>query len=145
MFCKSLMKHLKGFGSGFTKLHTKLYADTSLGFAIHRRQNETQSQKRTHVKTTPVHSVVSCGGLMQQAFRSVTLGSPLIFFHLGSYNNSPGTFRYHLVLVCIAPQRPSPYSQNPATSPCYELLHIFTHYCRTYLFRIINAKETVHF
>jgi hypothetical protein len=31
-------------------------------------------------------------------FRSVTLASPLIFCHQSSYNNnSPGTFRYHLM------------------------------------------------
>jgi hypothetical protein len=34
MFSKSLTKHLKGFGSEFTKLHAKLDADTLLDFAI---------------------------------------------------------------------------------------------------------------
>jgi hypothetical protein len=34
------MKHFKGFGSGFTKLHAKLDADT-FDFAIHQGQNET--------------------------------------------------------------------------------------------------------
>jgi hypothetical protein len=41
MFYKGLMKHFKGFGSGFTELHAKLGADTLLDYAIHRRQNET--------------------------------------------------------------------------------------------------------
>jgi hypothetical protein len=49
--CKSLMKHFKGFSSGFTKLHMKLYVETLLNFAIHRRQNGTQSKKSTHIKT----------------------------------------------------------------------------------------------
>jgi hypothetical protein len=41
-----------------------------------------------------VHSAVSRGRLMQYACRSVTLASPLIFFHGGNYNNnSPGTFQ----------------------------------------------------
>jgi hypothetical protein len=42
-----------------------------------------------------VHSTMSRGRLMQQqASRSVTLASPLIFFHRGSYkNNSPGSVR----------------------------------------------------
>jgi hypothetical protein len=36
--------------------------------------------------------------MMQYAWGSVTLTSPIIFFHRGSYNkNSLGTFRYHLV------------------------------------------------
>jgi hypothetical protein len=66
-----------------------------LNFAIHHKQNETQSQKSAHVKTVCVHSAVSRGRLMQQACGSVTLASPLILFHWGSYNsNSPGTFRY---------------------------------------------------
>jgi hypothetical protein len=62
---KPLMKHFKGLGSGFTKLHAKLDADTLLNFAIHCRQNETRSQKNTHVKTMCGHSVVSRGSLMQ--------------------------------------------------------------------------------
>jgi hypothetical protein len=41
MFSKSLMKHFKGFGNGFTELHAKLDAGTLLDFAIPRRQNET--------------------------------------------------------------------------------------------------------
>jgi hypothetical protein len=43
MFSKSLTKYFRGFGSGFTKRHSKLDVDTLLDFAIHRRQNETQS------------------------------------------------------------------------------------------------------
>jgi hypothetical protein len=35
--------NLKGVSSVFTELHTKLDADTLLDFAIHHRQNETQS------------------------------------------------------------------------------------------------------
>jgi hypothetical protein len=34
MFSKSITKHFKGFGSGFTELHTKLDADTVPDFAI---------------------------------------------------------------------------------------------------------------
>jgi hypothetical protein len=40
-FSKSLTEHFKGFGSGFTVLHTKLDAHMLLDFANHRRQNET--------------------------------------------------------------------------------------------------------
>jgi hypothetical protein len=50
---------------GFTELHAKLDADTLLDFAIHRRQNETQSGKSTRVKTMRVHSAVSHGRLME--------------------------------------------------------------------------------
>jgi hypothetical protein len=65
MFSKSLTKHFKGLGSGFTKLHAKLDADMFLDFTIHRRQNETKSRKSTCVKTMCVHNVVSGGRLMQ--------------------------------------------------------------------------------
>jgi hypothetical protein len=65
MFSKSLTEHFKGYGSGDSELHTKLDADTLLDFAIHCRQNETQSRKGTYVKTVHVHSVMSCGRLMQ--------------------------------------------------------------------------------
>jgi hypothetical protein len=41
MFSKNLRKHFKVFGSGFTKLHATLDADTLLDFAIHHRQNKT--------------------------------------------------------------------------------------------------------
>jgi hypothetical protein len=44
------------FGSGFTKLHPKLNADTLLYFAIHRRQNKTRSRKHTRVKAMLFHS-----------------------------------------------------------------------------------------
>jgi hypothetical protein len=50
-----------------------------------------QSQKSTRVKTMHVHSLVSRGRLMQYACRSMTVTSPLIFFHQGSYNYSPWT------------------------------------------------------
>jgi hypothetical protein len=63
MFFKSLTKHFKGFGSGFTELHAKLDADALHDFAIHRRQNETRIRKSTRVKI--VHSAVSRGRLMQ--------------------------------------------------------------------------------
>jgi hypothetical protein len=43
MFCINLMNHFKGFGNTFTELHTKLDADRLLDFAVHCRQNETQS------------------------------------------------------------------------------------------------------
>jgi hypothetical protein len=43
MFSESLIKHLKGLGSGFIELQAKLDADTLLSFSIHHRQNETQS------------------------------------------------------------------------------------------------------
>jgi hypothetical protein len=58
---ESLMKHLKGFGSGFTELHAKLDADTMLNFAIHHREMETRSRKSTSVKTMCVHSAESRG------------------------------------------------------------------------------------
>jgi hypothetical protein len=75
-FSKTIMKHLKGFGSRFTEIHAKLDVDMLLDFAIHRRQNETRSRKRTCVKTMCVHSMVSCGRVKQQACRSVTLAFP---------------------------------------------------------------------
>jgi hypothetical protein len=75
------VKHFKGFGSKFTELHAKPDGDTLLKFVIHCRQNETQSQKSTRGKTIFVHSMVSHGRLMQQVCGSVTLASPLIFFH----------------------------------------------------------------
>jgi hypothetical protein len=56
---------LKGFSSRFTELHAKLDVGILLDFAIHLRQNETRSQKSTHVKTMRVHSTVSHGRLMQ--------------------------------------------------------------------------------
>jgi hypothetical protein len=49
-FSKNLTTYFKGFGSGFTELHTKLDADTLLDFASHRRQNETRSREITRVK-----------------------------------------------------------------------------------------------
>jgi hypothetical protein len=51
-----------------------------LDYAIHRRQNETRSRKSTRVNTMLVHSAMSRGRLIQWAFGSVTLASPLIFF-----------------------------------------------------------------
>jgi hypothetical protein len=80
MFSKSLMKHFKGFGSAFTKLHAKPDADTLLDFAIHCKQNETRSPKSTRVETMRVYSAVSHGGLMQYACGSVSLASSLVFF-----------------------------------------------------------------
>jgi hypothetical protein len=65
VFSKSLTKHFKGFGSGFIELHANLDADTLPDFAIHRRQKETLSRKRTRVKTMRAHSAVSRGRLMQ--------------------------------------------------------------------------------
>jgi hypothetical protein len=47
MLTINLIKHFKGFSSRFTKLHTKLNADTLLDFAIHCRQNITVIQKGT--------------------------------------------------------------------------------------------------
>jgi hypothetical protein len=69
MLSKSITKHFKGFGNGFTELRIKLDADTLLDFVIHRSQNETRS---TRVKSVRVHSTVSRGRLMQLAFGSVT-------------------------------------------------------------------------
>jgi hypothetical protein len=54
--------------------------------------DKTWDRKSTLVKTMCVHSVVSHGRQMQQACRSVTLASPLIFFHQGSYNDKSGNF-----------------------------------------------------
>jgi hypothetical protein len=45
MFSKSLTKHLKGFGGGFTELHAKFDADTLLDFAIHHGNKEQEVQK----------------------------------------------------------------------------------------------------
>jgi hypothetical protein len=71
------MKHFKGFSSRFTDLHAKLVD-------AHCRQNETLSRKNTCLKTMHVHSVVSHGRLVEEAFSKVTLASPLNFFHRGS-------------------------------------------------------------
>jgi hypothetical protein len=67
MFSKSLTKHFKGFGSGFTELHAKPVADTLLDFAIHSRKNEKRNtkSKSTRIKTLRVHSAVTRGRLMQ--------------------------------------------------------------------------------
>jgi hypothetical protein len=65
MFSKSLMKHFKGFGCGFTELQAKFDADTLLDFASHHKQNKIRSRKSTYVKTMRVHSEVSRGRLMQ--------------------------------------------------------------------------------
>jgi hypothetical protein len=62
---KASPKHFRGFSSGFIDLHAKLEADALLNFAIHCRQNETRSQKSTHIKIMRVHRAVSCGKLMQ--------------------------------------------------------------------------------
>jgi hypothetical protein len=48
MFSKSLTKHFKGFGSGFTKFHAKPDADMLLNFSIHLRQNEKTKNKQTN-------------------------------------------------------------------------------------------------
>jgi hypothetical protein len=93
LFCKSLKKHFKDFSGGFTELHAKFYADLLLDFAIHRRQNEIQNQKNHLCKNIACSQHKSRGRLKQQACRTVTLASPPIFFHQGSYNNnSSGTF-----------------------------------------------------
>jgi hypothetical protein len=47
------------------EFHAKLDVYMLLDFAIHHKQNKTQSQKITRVKTTRVHSTVSRGRLMQ--------------------------------------------------------------------------------
>jgi hypothetical protein len=57
--------HFEGFGSGFTKHHAKLDADTLLDFAIYHSQKETRSHKSTLAKTLRVHSAMSRGRLMQ--------------------------------------------------------------------------------
>jgi hypothetical protein len=90
---KRLMKHFRGFGSGFPELHTKIDANMLLNFAIHRRKKETHSQKSTRVKTMCVHRAVSRGRLMKTGLRKCDLGLPS---HLLSprqlKNNIPGTF-----------------------------------------------------
>jgi hypothetical protein len=65
VFSQILTMHFKGLGIGFTELHAKLYVDTLLDFAIHRRQNETRIRKSTRIETMRVHSAVSNGRLMQ--------------------------------------------------------------------------------
>jgi hypothetical protein len=47
MSSETLVKPFAGFGSGFTELHAKLDAETSLYFATHRRQNGTLNAKST--------------------------------------------------------------------------------------------------
>jgi hypothetical protein len=54
----------QGFQQQIYRTSCKSDADTLLDFAIHRRKNETQSQKSTHVKTMHIHST-SHGRLMQ--------------------------------------------------------------------------------
>jgi hypothetical protein len=46
MFCKSLTKNFKGFGSGFTKLHAKFDSDTLLDFVIHRGTKRNMNSKK---------------------------------------------------------------------------------------------------
>jgi hypothetical protein len=41
MFFKSITKHFRGFGSGFTELQTELDAEILLELAICHRQSET--------------------------------------------------------------------------------------------------------
>jgi hypothetical protein len=66
MFSRSLPKHFKGSVSRFTELQEKLDIDMLLDSAIHRRQNETPSQKSSCVKKTMrIRSTVSRGRLMQ--------------------------------------------------------------------------------
>jgi hypothetical protein len=43
------MKHIKGFGSGFTELRAKIDVDTLLDFANHRRQNDSELKKKKHL------------------------------------------------------------------------------------------------
>jgi hypothetical protein len=64
-FPSDVTRCFRGFGSGFTELHAKLDADTLLCFAIHRRQNETQSQKSTYIKQSCIRNTMSHGKLMQ--------------------------------------------------------------------------------
>jgi hypothetical protein len=59
-------------------------ADTLLNFAFQCRQNEKWSRKTTRVKTVHVHIMMPHGRLIHWAFRSVTLVSPLSFFHWGT-------------------------------------------------------------
>jgi hypothetical protein len=66
-FSKSLKKQFKGFGSRFTGLHIKCYTDKLLDYAIHCRQNETESKKNACLETMHVDRVVSYCRLMQQA------------------------------------------------------------------------------
>jgi hypothetical protein len=83
MFFKSLVKHFRGFGSGFAELQANLDADTCSNFSVNHKQNERLSRKSTDVKTISVHSAASYGRLMQGYCGSVTLASLLVFFHLG--------------------------------------------------------------
>jgi hypothetical protein len=47
---QNLTKHFKDFTNGFTELHAKLDVDMLLDFAIHGRQNGTQSLKSARKK-----------------------------------------------------------------------------------------------
>jgi hypothetical protein len=59
MFTKSVIKHFKGFGSGFTKLHAKLDADRLLSYPLWINQN--MKSKKHSSKALRVHSAVSHG------------------------------------------------------------------------------------
>jgi hypothetical protein len=77
MFSKSLMKHFKGFGSGFSKFHAKLDADTLINFSIHRRQDKTKHKVKKHSFKS---NVCSQRGVMWQTdaigFPKCDLGLP---------------------------------------------------------------------
>jgi hypothetical protein len=88
MFSKSVLKNFKGFGSGFPSFMQNFIADILLDFVTHCKENEIWSQKSSNIKTVCVYSMVSHGGLIPSACRSVTLASTLIF-HPGSYRNFP--------------------------------------------------------
>jgi hypothetical protein len=76
MFSKSL-------NSGFTERHAKLEADTLLDFAVHCRQNKTQSKKSTRMKIMRVHSA-SMWQIGSVGLRKCDLAPPpQIFSHLG--------------------------------------------------------------
>jgi hypothetical protein len=49
MSSKSLTKHFKGFGNGFTEPHAKLNADMLLDFAIYRKQKKKHAAEKTLV------------------------------------------------------------------------------------------------
>jgi hypothetical protein len=94
MFSKSLTKHFMGFGMDLPSF-TQNVMQPSCSILQSITDKRKHSQKSTHVKTKRVHSVASEGRPMQLACENVTLASPLIFFHPGSYNNNdPGTFWY---------------------------------------------------
>jgi hypothetical protein len=96
------MKHFKGFGSRFTKLHTELDADTLLNFVIHCRQNETQSKKKQSCRNI---ACTQCGVTWETVaigLRKCDLGLPYQRLSLRQLEQwQSGNFLIHLIYECL--------------------------------------------